>query len=166
MSTPRERGKGGFCHIITFKKTASVWAGEFWMNAHVCVFLRCQVSERRWSGIRRCLLVADTKPLLCNQLSVKSNLRGPLKSSQRQGAGGGGGSAVTQLWAEPTHPCSIWALLISVATWPLFPPGPRTMEALGAPLLLWTFLVLPFSQNLKYFIRPPSVCCHSFATVL
>lgn len=34
------------------------------------------------------------------------------------------------------------------------------------PPFVVNFLVLPFSQNLKYFIRPPSVCSHSFATVL
>lgn len=42
-------------------------------------------------------LVGDTKPLLCNQLGVKSPLCGPHKGSQRQGAGGWGGSAATQL---------------------------------------------------------------------
>lgn len=107
-----------------------------WMCVSACIYLRCQVSERRWSGAGRRLVVADTKPLLCNQVGVKLKLRGPLKGSQRQGAGGWGGSAVTQLWAGPTHPGSIWALLISVAAWPLFPPGSRTKEALGAPLLL------------------------------
>lgn len=139
ISTPLERGAGGF--VISSSLRKQLLCGLVSLGV---MFLRCQVSERRWSGIRRCLLVADTKPLLCNQLSVKSNLRGPLKSSQRQGAGGWGGSAVTQLWAEPTHPCSIWALLISVATWPLFPPGPRTMEALGAPPFVVNFFSVPF----------------------
>lgn len=41
--------------------------------------------------------VGDTKPLLCNQLGVKSPLCGPHKDPQRQGAGGWGGSAATQL---------------------------------------------------------------------
>lgn len=107
-----------------------------WMSVLACIYLWCQVSEWRWSGIGRRLVVADTKPLLCNQVGVKLKLCGSLKGSQKQGAGGWGGSAGTQLWAEPTHPCSIWALLISVAAWPLFPPGLRTKEVLGAPLLL------------------------------
>ncbi len=46
---------------------------------------------------RRGLLVANTKPLLCNQLGVKSPLFGPHKGLQRQGAGGWSGSAATQL---------------------------------------------------------------------
>lgn len=45
----------------------------------------------------RGLLVDHTKPLLCNQLGVKSPLCGPHNGSQRQGAGGWGGSAATQL---------------------------------------------------------------------
>lgn len=85
------------------------------------------------------LLVGDTKPLLCNQLGVKSPLCGPHKGSQRQGAGGWGGSAETQLCAEPTHPGSICALLTSVAAWPLLPPGPSTMKALGRPFCCKVF---------------------------
>lgn len=131
-------GGGGGHHIPIFKKTASVWAGEFLDERAflACIYLRCQVSECRWSENGRRLVVAGTKPLLRNQVGVKLKLRGPLKGTQKQGAGGWGGSAATQLWPEPTHPCSIWALLISVAAWPLFPPGPRTKGALGAPLLL------------------------------
>lgn len=46
---------------------------------------------------RRRLLVGDTKALLCNQLGVKSALCGPHKGAQKQGAGGWGGMAATQL---------------------------------------------------------------------
>lgn len=118
------------------------------------------VMQRDWEptvGNGRGCLVGDTKPLLCYQLGVKSPLCGPYKGSQRQGAGGWGGIAATQLWAGPTHPGSIWALLTSVAAWPLLPPGPGTMEALGRPPLLQSFSEFLFSLNLKYFIGPPSL---------
>lgn len=41
---------GGSIISPIFKKTASVWAGEFWMNVRflACIYLRCQVSEWRW----------------------------------------------------------------------------------------------------------------------
>lgn len=115
---------------------------------------------------RRDLLVGDTKPLLCNRLGVKSPLCGPHKGSQRQGAGGWGGTAATQLWAEPTHPASIWALLTSVAAWPLLPLGPETMEALGRLFCCKLFSEFLFSVNLKYFIRPSSSHSLSFSTIL
>lgn len=114
----------------------------------------------------RGLLVCDTKPLLCNHLGVKSPLCGPHKGWQRQGAGGWGGSAATQLWAEPTHPGSIWALLISVATWPLLPPGPRDNGGPRQTPLLQTFSEFLFRLNLKYFIRPPSPRSLSFTSIL
>lgn len=65
------------------------------MRVFVCVYDAKGVSAdgQEWAG----LSVGDTKPLLCNQLGVKSPHCGPHKGSQRQGAGGWGGSAVTQL---------------------------------------------------------------------
>lgn len=113
---------------------------------------------REWALMVRngpSLLLGDTKPLLCNQLGVKSPLYAPHNGPQRQGAGGWGGSAATQLWAELTHPCSIWALLTSVAERPPFPPGPGTIGAHGRPPLFQSFSKFLFSLNLKYFIRPP-----------
>lgn len=127
---------GGIHHLVISRKKAKIlcWLVELaWMCVCVCVYLWCRGSKQPMVRNRRGLLVANTKPLLCNQLSVKSPLCGPHKAPQRQGAGGWGQSAATQLWAEPTHPSSIWALLISVATWPLLPPGPGTMEALSRP---------------------------------
>lgn len=126
---------GGFITLSSRGKKQHFCAGSWnWLEcACVCVYLWCRGSKQPTVRNRRGLLVADTKPLLCNQLSVKSPLCGPHKAPQRQGAGGWGQSAATQLWAEPTHPSSIWALLISVATWPLLPPSPGTMEALGRP---------------------------------
>lgn len=62
------------------------------MCLFVCI---CDANVMVWNG--RQLHVADTKPLLCNQVGVKSPLCAPHKGSQRQGAGGWGGSAATQL---------------------------------------------------------------------
>lgn len=89
--------------------------------------------ERTRSGLGGSLLVGDTKQLLCNQLGVKSALCGPHNGPQRPGSGGWGGSAVTQLCAEPTQLRSIWALFTSVAAQPLLPPGPGTMGPLNRP---------------------------------
>ena len=136
-----------------------------WRGMSMCV----SVMQRECAPMvknRRGFLVGNTKPLLCNQRGVKSLLCGPHKGSQRQGAGGWGGSAATQLWAEPTHPYSIWALLTSVAAWPLLPPRPGTMEALGRPHCCKLFQSSFFSLNLKYFIRPPLPCSLSFTTIL
>lgn len=98
-------------------------------NESVFVCGRFRGHKPPTAGTGRVLLVAVTKPLLCNPLGVKSQAGGPYKAWQRQGAGGWGQSAATQLWAEPTHPSSIWALLISVAARPPLPPGRRTMGA-------------------------------------
>lgn len=99
------------------------------MNECILAYRRCRGRMPPTVRTRRVLLVAVTKPLLCNRLGVKSQLGGPHKAWQRQGAGGWGQSAATQLWAEPTHPSSIWPLLISVAARPPLPPDPGTMEA-------------------------------------
>ncbi len=96
----------------------------------------------------------DTKALLCNQLCVKLVLCARHNGAQRQGAGGPVGSARTQLWTEPAQPRSIWALITSVVVWPWLPQVRHTMRALSKSFVV-TFKAL-FSQNLKYFIRPPS----------
>lgn len=75
--------------------------------------------------------------------------------AQKQGAGGPVGSARTQLWTEPAQPRSIWALITSVEVRPRLPQVRRTMRALSKSFVV-TFKAL-FSQNLKYFIRPPSL---------
>ena len=124
------------------------------MRESVCVRVE---KERTRSGLGGSLLVGDTKRLLCNQLGVKSVLCGPHNGPQRPASGGWGGSAVTQLWAEPTQSSSIWALLTSVAARPLLPPGPGTMGPLSIPFCCQLFSrLLFFCLNLKYFIRPLS----------
>lgn len=138
------------------------------MKECVLVHLRCRGREPPTTvGTRRVLLVAVTKPLLCNRLGVKSQLGGPYKAWQRQGAGGWGQSAATQLWAEPTHPSSIWALLISVAARPPLPPDPRTMEAPFG----WAFCRRCFQSPFRAKILNISLgllgyALFSFATIL
>ena len=50
----------------------------------------------------------------------------------------------------------------------LAPASARSQDNGGPPRtpLLQSFSVFPFSQNLKYFIRPPSPCSLSLTTIL
>lgn len=113
-----------------------------------------RTSEGLWWGWVGLSFSHDTKALLCNQLCVKLVLCAGHNGAQRQGAGGSVGSARTQLWTEPAQPRSIWALITSVVVRPRLPQVRRTMRALSKSFVV-TFKAL-FSQNLKYFIRPPS----------
>lgn len=131
----RRKGDSSPCHSQIIKSYETVWAEGIGKNVRNCDAQGMRADVQEWAGSSYC----DTKALLCNQLGVKSPLCGPHKGSQRQGAGGWGGSAATQLCAEPTHPGSIWALLTSVAAWPLLPLGPGTMKALGRPLCCKVF---------------------------
>lgn len=110
--------------------------------------------RERWWGWVGLYFSHDTKALLCNQLCVKLVLCAGHNGAQRQRAGGPVGSARTQLWTEPAQPRSIWALITSVVVRPWLPQVRRTMRALSKSFVV-TFKAL-FSQNLKYFIRPPS----------
>ncbi len=116
-------------------------------------------SEGLWWGWVGLCFSHDTKALLCNQLCVKLVLCAGHNGAQRQGAGGPVGSARTQLWTEPAQPRSIWALITSVEVRPRLPQVRRTMRALSKSFVV-TFKAL-FSQNLKYFIRPPFARSHS-----
>lgn len=158
---------GGFITLSSRGKGRKYCAGLWnWLECvRVCVYLRCQGSKQSTVSNRRGLLVADTKPLLCNQLSVKSPLCGPHKAPQRQGAGGWGQSAATQLWAAYTSQLNMGPPYICCNLAPAS-AGSRDNGGPRQTLLLQMFSESLFCPNLKYFIRPPSLHSLSFTPIL
>lgn len=114
----------------------------------------------------RVLLVAVTKPLLCNRLGVKSRLGGPQSLTKAGGWWLGpecGNTAVSRAYTSKLNMAPPYICCSSAPT----SAGPQDN---GGPirlnLLSQMFSEFLSSQNLKYFIRPPRLRSLFFGTIL